>query len=91
MFVIMSCLQQVPDEKSVEERVGEALRHAGTSVTVTTATDVLAFSVGAVTVRPDIDILVITNNIDEKRETTTTKKKRSLEGCAIAGAALKTF
>ena len=60
MFVIMSCLQQVPDEKSVEERVGEALRHAGTSVTVTTATDVLAFSVGAVTVRPDIDILVIT-------------------------------
>ena len=52
MFVIMSCLHQVQvsGELSVEGRVGEALRHAGTSITVTTATDVVAFSVGAVTV-----------------------------------------
>ena len=51
MFVIMSCLHQVSGEASVEARVGQALRHAGTSITVTTATDVMAFSVGAVTVR----------------------------------------
>ena len=50
MFVIMSCLQQVSSKERLEVRVGQALRHAGTSVTVTTATDVLAFSVGAVTV-----------------------------------------
>ena len=50
MFVIVSCLQNVSDKESLEVRVGQALRHAGTSVTVTTATDVLAFSVGAVTV-----------------------------------------
>ena len=50
MFVIMSCLHQVSGEASVEDRVGQALRHAGTSITVTTATDVVAFSVGAVTV-----------------------------------------
>ena len=51
MFVIVSCLQNVSDKETLEVRVGQALRHAGTSVTVTTATDVLAFSVGAVTVR----------------------------------------
>ena len=51
MFVIVTCLHQASTEETVEVRVGRALRHAATSVTVTTLTDVLAFSVGAVTVR----------------------------------------
>ena len=59
MFVIMSCLHQVPGDLSVEARVGQALRHAGTSITVTTATDVVAFSVGAVTVRSLIYWVVV--------------------------------
>ena len=39
---------------SIEERIGLALKHSGTSITVTTFTDVLAFLVGGTTILPGL-------------------------------------
>ena len=55
MFVIVQCLTNLKsepdhDKMSLEQKLGHALRHAGVSITVTSATDVVAFGVGAVTV-----------------------------------------
>ena len=55
MFVIVQCLVNQKTSQSgnlppVPEMIGAALKHAGVSITVTSVTDVLAFSVGAVTV-----------------------------------------
>ena len=55
MFVIVQCLTNLRSEAEaskwgLDRRVGEALKHAGVSITVTSATDVVAFGVGAVTV-----------------------------------------
>ena len=56
MFVIVQCLnnqkQHGPPHvlPGVPDLVGGAVKHAGVSITVTSVTDVLAFSVGAVTV-----------------------------------------
>jgi Niemann-Pick C1 protein len=53
MFIIVQALDDLsPAEKqlSVPERVGRALKHAGTSVTVTSLTNIVAFAVGANTV-----------------------------------------
>merc|ERR1719150_164751 len=59
MFVIVQCLNNLTREPNyknmkIETKLGLALRHAGVSVTVTTATDVVAFSVGAVTQMPGL-------------------------------------
>ena len=55
MFVIVQCINNLKREAdsgkwSLAERLGHGLRHAGVSITVTSATDVVAFAVGAVTV-----------------------------------------
>ena len=55
MFVIVQCLDNLRsrsehDTWTREQKIGHALRHAGVSITVTSATDVVVFAVGAVTV-----------------------------------------
>ena len=55
MFVIVQCWSNIQKDPlnaglSLPDRIGIALKHAGVSVTVTSLTDVFAFSVGAVTV-----------------------------------------
>ena len=52
MFVIVQCLTNLRSEAEagkwrLDRRMGEALKHAGVSITVTSATDVVAFGVGA--------------------------------------------
>ena len=56
MFVIMACWYNLHKDRSVSslplaERMGLAMEHAGVSVTVTSVTDILAFGIGACTVR----------------------------------------
>ena len=56
MFVIMACWYNLHKDGSVAslplaERMGLAMEHAGVSVTVTSVTDILAFGIGACTVR----------------------------------------
>lgn len=56
MFVIVQCMTNLKSEPdyskwSLDTKLGMALRHAGVSITVTSATDVVAFAVGAVTVK----------------------------------------
>ncbi len=54
MFVIVQCMNNLPKlettGRSVEERIAITMRHAGVAISVTSLTDVLAFSVGAITV-----------------------------------------
>jgi hypothetical protein len=53
MFVIMQCWNNLPPEKlekSIPEKVGLTLRHAGVSITVTSLTDFAAFVIGGTTV-----------------------------------------
>ena len=55
MFVISECWQNIladPSKKSLtlEEKMGRTLKHAGVSITVTSLTDILAFSLGSFTV-----------------------------------------
>jgi predicted RND superfamily exporter protein len=53
MFVIVSCWKNLNlgnNQVSLPEKIGRTLKHAGTSITVTTVTDVAAFLVGALTV-----------------------------------------
>jgi len=59
MFVIVQCMNNLSSEPgydtwSLERKLGHALRHAGVSITVTSATDVVAFGVGAVTQMPGL-------------------------------------
>lgn len=68
MFVIVQCLTNLRSEAEagkwgLERRMGEALKHAGVSITVTSATDVVAFGVGAVTVSSHHTIIVFLSNI----------------------------
>lgn len=58
IFVLMACWRQVESietfsdhQKSIPERMALMLKHAGSSITVTSVTDVVAFLVGAFTVR----------------------------------------
>jgi predicted RND superfamily exporter protein len=54
MFVIMECWHNQPAEMAslpLADRVGHTMRHAGISITVTSITDVMAFGLGAFTVR----------------------------------------
>lgn len=53
IFVLMSCWRQVEAMHtgcSVPEKIGLMLKHAGSSITVTSITDVVAFLIGASTV-----------------------------------------
>jgi len=59
MFVISQCWQNIRRDPtnhglSIPDKMGIALKHAGVSVTVTSATDVFAFGVGAVTQMPGL-------------------------------------
>lgn len=54
MFVIMACWDDLPATHRhlpLHERIGLMLKHGGVSITVTSVTDILAFIVGASTVR----------------------------------------
>ena len=56
MFVIVQCYNNLDLKKiaglSVEERMGLTMKHAGVAITVTSLTDIFAFGIGALTVRP---------------------------------------
>ncbi|GFO48108.1 patched domain-containing protein 3 [Plakobranchus ocellatus] len=55
MFVIMGALNNLlPQEQDydIPRKIGEVLRHAGVSITVTSFTDFVAFMVGATTIIP---------------------------------------
>ncbi|XP_077981544.1 patched domain-containing protein 3-like [Glandiceps talaboti] len=55
MFVIVQAWNNLSQQKrkyELHERVGEALRHAGVSITVTSITDFVAFGIGATTILP---------------------------------------
>ena len=43
-------MSSLTNTNSIPERFGDALRHAGVGITVTSLTDVIAFAVGASTV-----------------------------------------
>ena len=54
MFVIVGSMKSLSDEQKklpLHERIGRTLRHAGASITVTSLTDIVAFFIGATTVR----------------------------------------
>jgi predicted RND superfamily exporter protein len=53
LFVIVTCWKNLNfgnNQVSLPEKIGQMMRHAGISITVTTLTDVVAFLVGALTV-----------------------------------------
>lgn len=53
IFVVMSCWRQVEAMNTgctIPEKIGLMLKHAGSSITVTSITDVVAFLIGASTV-----------------------------------------
>ncbi|CAD5111994.1 DgyrCDS1247 [Dimorphilus gyrociliatus] len=55
MFVIIQAWESLEEEekhKSVQEKIGCMLKHAGVSITVTSITDIVAFGVGASTIIP---------------------------------------
>ncbi|CAB4003433.1 patched domain-containing 3-like, partial [Paramuricea clavata] len=58
LFVIVQSWSNIPahihHSNSVEERIGLALKHAGSSITITTFTDLLAFLVGGSTIIPGL-------------------------------------
>ena len=63
MFVIVQCWYNLEEEetkgKTLDEKIGLTMKHAGVAITVTSITDVFAFGVGAVTVR--IDFLFVSS------------------------------
>ena len=54
MFVIVQCWYNLNEDdvrgKSIHEKIGQTMKHAGVAITVTSITDVFAFGIGAVTV-----------------------------------------
>lgn len=53
MFVIMACwrnLSAAERQLTIAEKIAHTMKHAGTSITITSLTDVIAFMVGASTV-----------------------------------------
>ena len=55
MFVIIQCrntLSAADKSKSVVERLGVTLRHAGVAITITSITNFIAFGIGATTAMP---------------------------------------
>lgn len=54
IFVLMACWRQIEikyDRHAIPEKMALMLQHAGASITVTSFTDVVAFAIGASTVR----------------------------------------
>lgn len=54
IFVMMACWRQTETkhrQHSIPEKMALMLQHAGASITVTSFTDVVAFGIGATTVR----------------------------------------
>lgn len=58
MFVMMACWKKVQNEhrsprdpKSMPERIGLMLQMAGSSITITSFTDIVAFGIGSITVK----------------------------------------
>lgn len=47
MYILVSAWRCTSYHLSTEERVGQALRHAAVSITITSITDALAFGIGA--------------------------------------------
>lgn len=61
MFVIVQALNNVEAEdklkglvRAIPDRIGDAMRHAGVGITITSFTDFVVFSVGATTVLPSL-------------------------------------
>nr|XP_022901687.1 protein patched homolog 1-like [Onthophagus taurus] len=57
MFVILCCWYELSEEErklSLSEKIGNMLKHAGVSITITSITDILAFLVGAYTILPSL-------------------------------------
>ena len=52
MFVIVSCIDQIPQTLSADERFKRGLTHAGPSITITSITDALAFFLGTFSTLP---------------------------------------
>lgn len=62
MFVLMGALSNLePEEQQYDlpKKMGDVLRHAGVSVTVTSITDFVAFGIGATTVLPSLQSFCI--------------------------------
>ena len=64
MFVIMRCFNNIPDAEKVRngtvENIGQTLKNAGASITLTSVTDMCAFGIGALTTFPALRSLSIT-------------------------------
>lgn len=57
IFVISSCMRKISAEHrnlSLPEKIGKTLSKAGTSITITSLTDIIAFLVGGTTVLPSL-------------------------------------
>ena len=55
MFVIVQCFENLKDQKlSLNDRLGLTLKQAGSSITITSITDIAAFAVGGTTVLPGL-------------------------------------
>ena len=68
MFVVVQCWMNLDARgrlvgQPLAEAMGLTLRQAGVAVTITTATDVLAFAVGSVTRMPGLQAFCITTAI----------------------------
>ena len=70
MFVIMQCFSNLSDQQKstlpLPEQIGQAMRHAGVAISITSLTDICAFGVGAVTVssHPFWVLLVLSLSLD---------------------------
>ena len=59
MFIILNHLDMLPADITGSKRLGRALRHSGLTITMTTATDLVAFLIGTVSQFPAIRIFCI--------------------------------
>eukprot|EP00095_Tigriopus_kingsejongensis_P005354 maker-scaffold34_size539781-snap-gene-1.9 protein:Tk05354 transcript:maker-scaffold34_size539781-snap-gene-1.9-mRNA-1 annotation:"hypothetical protein DAPPUDRAFT_306990" len=63
MFVIVQCwynLSPEEQQRTLPEKIGLTMKHAGVAITVTSLTDVFAFGVGAVTILPGLQAFCVT-------------------------------
>lgn len=54
MFILLSCLADTNCDDDVENRIGTTLKHGGTTITITSLTDIIAFCAGAASVFPSV-------------------------------------
>ena len=59
MFIILNHLDMLPANITGSKRLGRALRHSGLTITMTTATDLVAFLIGTVSQFPAVRIFCI--------------------------------